>query len=334
MYDAKKLKRGQLFNVSITEVILLILFLLLLLFSIFYKELEKNYKDLEDRYNQLRDTKETVPELLQEIQEYRDTTGYTGPAQIKDELAELGPSVKNLKDVLYLQQKKISELEDKIKEIEAELEVLESVKDLSKIKDLEQKIEDIAKFNKLLKNAKPEQVEDLIKGIEKLLAENNNDFEKLIDEIEDLAGNAIPKCWPKTYPDLYGKDAERLFTIRLQPKGIWVEPDFNNRFNKEYDYLDINESYYQKHLPISIFSEIFNPLFLQSEAENINSISVTEQRRCRHEVRIFDELSNDKIKYKSQKKAIEGYFHIYEFEDDSYCQYREKNKNDSKCIYK
>ena len=327
MYDAKKLKRGQLFNVSITEVILLILFLLLLLFSIFYKELEKNYKSLEDRYNQLRDTKETVPELLEEIQEYRDTTGYTGPAQIKDELAELGPSVKDLKEVLYMQK-------EKIKQLEAELEVLESVKDLSKIKDLDQKIEDIAKFNELLKNAKPEQVEELIKGIEKLLAENNDDFEKLIDEIEDLAGNAIPACWPKTYPDLNGKDAERLFTIRLQPKGIWVEPDFNNRFNKEYDYLDINESYYQKPLPISIFSEIFNPLFLQSEAENDSSISVTEQRRCRHEVRIFDELSNDKIKYKSQMKTIESYFYIFEFKDDRYCQYRKASKNDSECINK
>ena len=76
-----------------------------------------------------------------------------------------------------------------------------------------------------------------------------------------------------------------------------------------------------------------DPLFLQSEAENTNSISVTEQRKCRHEVRIFDELSNDKIKYKSQKKAIEGYFHIYEY-DDTYCKYREDEKNDKVCITK
>ena len=75
------------------------------------------------------------------------------------------------------------------------------------------------KFKEILKNANPEQVDELIEGMEKLLAEYNNDFDRLIEEIEDLAGNAIPVCWPKTYPDLNGKDAERLFTIRLQPKG-------------------------------------------------------------------------------------------------------------------
>jgi len=327
MFDARKRRRGELFNVSITEVILLILFLLLLLFAVFYKDLEK-------KYNKLKNNNQEIAELLKENEGFKDTTGYTGPAQILEENAELGKSYENLAEKMYYQKETIESLEKRIKELESELEALNHLKDKVNIEDIDRKLKDIAKFNGLLKNAKPEQVEEFIKGIEKLLAENNNDFEKLIDEIEDLAGNAIPACWPKTYPDLNGKDAERLFTIRLQPKGIWVEPDFNNRFNKQYDYLDINESHYQKPLAISIFSEIFKPLFLQSEAENTNSISVTEQRRCRHEVRIFDELSNDKIKYKSQMKTIESYFHIFEFENDSYCDYRRKTKNDSTCLNK
>lgn len=327
MFDARKRRRGELFNVSITEVILLILFLLLLLFAVFYKDLEK-------KYNKLKNNNQEIAELLKENEGFKDTTGYTGPAQILEENAELGKSYENLAEKMYYQKETIESLEKRIKELELELEALNHLKDKVNIEDIDRKLKDIAKFNGLLKNAKPEQVEEFIKGIEKLLAENNNDFEKLIDEIEDLAGNAIPACWPKTYPDLNGKDAERLFTIRLQPKGIWVEPDFNNRFNKQYDYLDINESHYQKPLAISIFSEIFKPLFLQSEAENTNSISVTEQRRCRHEVRIFDELSNDKIKYKSQMKTIESYFHIFEFENDSYCDYRRKTKNDSTCLNK
>ena len=327
MFDARKRKRGELFNVSITEVILLLLFLLLLLFTFLYKNLEKKYQDLKNN-------NQDIAELMEELKDYRDTTGYTGPAQIKEELAELGPSVKDLKEALYMQKEKISELEDIIKELEAELEVLESVKDLKKIEDLEQTKKDIAKFKEILKNANPEQVDELIEGMEKLLAEYNNDFDRLIEEIEDLAGNAIPVCWPKTYPDLNGKDAERLFTIRLQPKGIWVEPDFNERFATEYGYLGINENYYRKPLPVSIFAEIYNPLFQLSEAENKNSISVTEQRRCRHEVRIFDELSNDKIKYKTQMKAIESYFYIFEFREDTYCDYRKNSKNDKECINK
>ena len=254
MFDARKRRRGELFNVSITEVILLILFLLLLLFAVFYKDLEK-------KYNELKNTKEDVAELLVEIQEYRDTTGYTGPAQIKDELAELGPSYKDLKEVLYLQKEKISELEEKIKKLEAELEVLESVKDLSKIEDLQQKIDDIAQFKEILKNAEPEQVEELVAAIEELLDKYGEDFDKLIEEIENLAGNALPRCWPKSYPDLSGNDGERLFTIRLQSNGIWVEPDFDERFNKEYRYLNLNEKYFRTPLPESLFLEIFSPLF-------------------------------------------------------------------------
>lgn len=324
MFDARKRRRGELFNVSITEVILLILFLLLLLFAVFYKDLEK-------KYNELKNTKEDAAELLVEIQQFRDTTGYTGPAQIKDELAELGPSYKDLKEVLYLQKEKISELEEKIKKLEAELEVLESVKDLSKIEDLQQKIDDIAKFKEILKNAEPEQVEELVAAIEELLDKYGEDFDKLIEEIENLAGNALPKCWPKSYPDLSSNDGERLFTIRLQSNGIWVEPDFDERFNKEYSYLNLNEKYFRTPLPESLFLEIFSPLFELSEIENSNAISITEQRRCRHEVRIFDELSNDKEKYKRLTKAIEGYFYRFEFRDDTYCDYRRKTKNDGIC---
>ena len=327
MYDAKKLKRGQLFNVSITEVILLILFLLLLLFSIFYKELEK-------KYNELKNNNQDIAELMEELKDYRDTTGYTGPAQIKEELAELGPSIKDLKEALYMQKEKISELEDKIKELEAELEVLDSVKDLDKIEDLEQKIEDIAKFKEILQDANPEQVDELIEGMEKLLAEYDKDFDKLIEEIEDLAGNAIPKCWPTTYPDLNGKKAERLFTIRLQPKGIWVEPDFNERFNKEYEYLNIDENYYRVPLSDSTFLEAFKSLFDLSNKENPSALSVTEQRRCRHEVRIFVELPPLNDKYMNSREAIDSYFYSHRYRDENYCEYRKKYRNDNMCINK
>lgn len=317
MFDARKRKRGELFNVSITEVILLLLFLLLLLFTFLYKNLEKKYQDLKNN-------NQDIAELMEELKDYRDTTGYTGPAQIKEELAELGPSVKDLKEALYMQKEKISQLEDKIKELEAELEVLESVKDLKKIEDLEQKIEDIAKFKEILKNANPEQVDELIEGMEKLLAEYNNDFDRLIEEIEDLAGNAIPKCWPKSYPDLNGKIAERIFTIRLQPSGIWVEPDFNSRFNEEYKYLNLDGRYFRVPLSNSLFEEAFKNLFDLSEKEDPLAISVTEQRRCRHEVRIFDELPVLNDKFKSQTTTIEGYFYSYIYRDETYCEYKKE----------
>ena len=48
MFVARKRRRGELFNVSITEVILLILCLLLLLFAVFYKDLEKKNKELKN----------------------------------------------------------------------------------------------------------------------------------------------------------------------------------------------------------------------------------------------------------------------------------------------
>ena len=330
MYDAKKLRRAQLFNVSITEVILLILFLLLLLFSIFYKELEKKYNQLDEKYNQLAETKESVPQLIAEIIEWENTTGYTGPAQILEENAELGKSYKNLAEKMYYQKETIESLEKRIEELEAELKELNNLKDKVNIEDLDRKLKDIAKFNKILKGANSEQVDDLIRVLENLLIKYRGNIDTISEEIEKLAGNAIPYCWPKA---LNGQEAERIFTIRLQPEGIWVEPDFNNKFETEYSYLPINNNY-MKPLSESLFLKSFNDLYLLSEAENSNALSITEQRRCRHEVRIFDELSNDKNKYKRQMKAIEAYFYIFRFREDDYCQYRKNSKKDNQCLNK
>jgi len=324
MYDARKQKRGELFNISITEVILLLLFLLLLLFTFLYKDLEK-------KFNELKNNNQDISELIVELKDFRDTTGFTGPAQIKDELAELGPSNKDLKEVLYFQKDKISDLEKKIEDLKAELEALNYLKDKVNIEDLDRKLEDIAKFNEVLKEAEPEQVDKLIEVLEVLLEQYSGDFDRLLSEIEKLAGNAIPVCWPK---ELNGQDAERIFTIRLQPEGIWVETDFNNKFETEYSYLSINNNHFMKPLSESLFLKSFNDLFLLSEAENSEALSITEQRRCRHEVRIFDELPPMNDKYKSQTKAIRAYFYIFEFDDDDYCQYRKTVKNDNQCLNK
>lgn len=323
MFDAKKRKRGELFNVSITEVILLLLFLLLLLFTFLYKDLEK-------KYNKLKNNNQEIAELLRENEGFRDTTGYTGPAQIKDELDILGASTENLRDTMYLFKERVSELEEKIKKLEAELEILDSIEDLENIEDIDQKIEDIVKFKGIFEDSNSEQVDKLVKGLETLLKENNNNIEELIEKIEDLAGNAIPRCWPLSYPDLNGKDAERIFTIRLQSSGIWVEPDFNERFNKEYKYLNLDEKYFRVPLSESLFVQAFKPLFDLSEKEDPLADSVTEQRRCRHEVRIFDELPELNDKYKPQTTTIESYFYTYEF-DDSYCDFRKKYRKDNIC---
>lgn len=336
MFDAKKLRRRELFNVSITEVILLLLFLLLLIFSIFFKELKDKYDDLYNRYNDIVSNDQDIAALINEQKQWQKYSGYTGPAVIKQELAELGPSVENLQELLYLQQQEIDRLKQEITQLEKELEELKPLKEKFKsVKDLEEKLKQIAKFEKILSQAESqEEIDKLISTLEQLIQEYKGDFTRLVEELEKLIGNAIPQCWPDSYPNLDSNKGERIFTIRLQPKGIWVEPDFNTRFNNEYRFLNINENVFQKSLPTSIFLDSFRGLFELSENENPNAISITEKRRCRHEVRIFDELSNDKLKYKEQMRAIEGYFYIFEFKDDNYCDYRRKNKEDNICINK
>ena len=376
MLDARKLKRNQIFNVSITEIILLLLFLLLLLFGFFYKNLSEKYKELEKNLTDLTEINKNLQNIYDlkkgwedERKKWINTTGFTGPGQINDEWSKLVASTENLRDEMYYDKDKMTELRKKIIELEKLIKMLETdlnfnkttkdiiselkkkieeqkkkIEELKKkiddkvnIEDLDKKLKDITKFNKILKDAKPDQVDDLINGLDVLLNVFARDFDKLLKEIDKLAGNAIPACWPKAYPEMTGKDVERIFTIRLQSQGIWVEKDFNSKFEKEYNYLNISNNNFRKPLSPSLFLETFSDLFKLSELDQPNALSITEQRRCRHEVRIFDETKDsEKIKYIEQLAAVESYFYKYQDSDKNYdyCTFRAKYRNDNNCIYK
>ena len=76
------------------------------------------------------------------------------------------------------------------------------------------------------------------------------------------------------------------------------------------------------------FLESFNQLLVISQKENdSNHPNLTLRRDCRHEVRIFDELDDNKSEYKRLlHNTVENIFTYYIFQDDNVDQYYRKNK--------
>ncbi len=150
MLDARKLKRNQIFNVSTTEIILLLLFLLLLLFGFFYKNLSEKYKELEKNLTDLTEINENLQNIYDlkkgwedERKKWRNTTGFTGPGQINDEWSKLVASTENLRDEMYYDKDKMTELRKKIIELQKLIKMLET--DLSFNKNTKDIISELKK---------------------------------------------------------------------------------------------------------------------------------------------------------------------------------------------
>ena len=76
------------------------------------------------------------------------------------------------------------------------------------------------------------------------------------------------------------------------------------------------------------FLESFNQLLVISQKETDSKHpNLTLRRDCRHEVRIFDELDDNKSEYKRLlHNTVENIFTYYIFQDDNVDQYYRKNK--------
>tara|TARA_B110000003_G_scaffold121858_1_gene124289 strand:- start:1148 stop:1699 length:552 start_codon:yes stop_codon:yes gene_type:complete len=180
------------------------------------------------------------------------------------------------------------------------------------------------------------------KFAEKTGKENPQDLplntKSLIAKAEGMGRN--PPCWPKgwpTNPD-YEK-ADRIFNIVfLGTDKLAVIPDFKDIYKDQYKLLPIDtnilSSYedYKNNTMNTIsskeFIDSFNRLLTVSKKEMDNKHSnLTLRRDCRHEVRVFDELDDNKSEYKRLlHNTVEYIFTYYIFQDDNIDEYYRKNK--------
>ena len=280
MLNLHKVRRGQVFSFTLTELILLILFILLLLLWF-----------ITDKKNE-------------ELNKWSKVTGTETPEEY-EMLYPNFPDKTTTPDVI-----------DRLKAANKELA--------------------------LLKDENKELKEMIKKFAEKTGKENPQDLplntKSLIAKAEGMGRN--PPCWPKgwpTNPD-YEK-ADRIFNIVfLGTDKLAVIPDFKDIYKDQYKLLPIDtnilssyEDYKNntmKTISSKEFIESFNRLLIVSKKEMDNKHSnLTLRRDCRHEVRVFDELDDNKSEYKRLlHNTVEYIFTYYIFQDDNIDEYYRKNK--------
>ena len=280
MLNLHKVRRGQVFSFTLTELILLILFILLLLLWF-----------ITDKKNE-------------ELNKWSKVTGTETPEEY-EMLYPNFPDKTTTPDVI-----------DRLKAANKELA--------------------------LLKDENKELKEMIKKFAEKTGKENPQDLplntKSLIAKAEGMGRN--PPCWPKgwpTNPD-YEK-ADRIFNIVfLGTDKLAVIPDFKDIYKDQYKLLPIDtnilSSYedYKNNTMNTIsskeFIKSFNRLLIVSKKEMDNKHSnLTLRRDCRHEVRVFDELDDNKSEYKRLlHNTVEYIFTYYIFQDDNIDEYYRKNK--------
>lgn len=280
MLNLHKVRRGQVFSFTLTELILLILFILLLLLWV-----------ITDKKNE-------------ELNKWSKVTGTETPEEY-EMLYPNFPDKTTTPDVI-----------DRLKAANKELA--------------------------LLKDENKELKEMIEKFAEKTGKENPQDLplntKSLIAKAEGMGRN--PPCWPKgwpTNPD-YEK-ADRIFNIVfLGTDKLAVIPDFKDIYKDQYKLLPIDtnilssyEDYKNntmKTISSKEFIESFNRLLIVSKKEMDNKHSnLTLRRDCRHEVRVFDELDDNKSEYKRLlHNTVEYIFTYYIFQDDNIDEYYRKNK--------
>ena len=280
MLNLHKVRRGQVFSFTLTELILLILFILLLLLWF-----------ITDKKNE-------------ELNKWSKVTGTETPEEY-EMLYPNFPDKTTTPDVI-----------DRLKAANKELA--------------------------LLKDENKELKEMIKKFAEKTGKENPQDLplntKSLIAKAEGMGRN--PPCWPKVWPTTpdYEKAAWIFKLVFLGTDKVAVIPDFKDIYKDQYTLLPIDtnilSSYedYKNNTMNTIsskeFIDSFNRLLIVSKKEMDNKHSnLTLRRDCRHEVRVFDELDDNKSEYKRLlHNTVEYIFTYYIFQDDNIDEYNRKNK--------
>ena len=280
MLNLHKVRRGQVFSFTLTELILLILFILLLLLWF-----------ITDKKNE-------------ELNKWSKVTGTETPEEY---------------EMLYPNFPDKTTTPDTIDRLKA------ANKELALLKDENKELKEMIK--KFAEKTGKENPQDLPLNTKSLIA-----------KAEGMGRN--PPCWPKgwpTNPD-YEK-ADRIFNIVfLGTDKLAVIPDFKDIYKDQYKLLPIDtnilSSYedYKNNTMNTIsskeFIDSFNRLLIVSKKEMDNKHSnLTLRRDCRHEVRVFDELDDNKSEYKRLlHNTVEYIFTYYIFQDDNIDEYYRKNK--------
>jgi hypothetical protein len=279
-------RRGLLLGLTLSEIMMIILFALLLLFGAVFLEQEEDKKQIVDLKHAIAQSKvdsNAVPPL-------------------RDIMRQYGIPQQQI-DNLLREMKIVESLQEEIRQLKDELTALAPLIDDNSIqrkKDLQaellQKQADLAKAEKRLQDLNREMA-DLARD-NKTLGEQKRYWQNKWAADIGNGKKGVTPCWA---PDGV---IEYIYDVALFDDGMVVRKNEGKKWAEEGDILDQYVGGIKLMQPVSQgdFMAQTRPLF---------DYSNSKEKDCRFFVRLFDETSvTAKLIYQQRRRAVEGHFFI------------------------
>ena len=297
-------KEKFLFNVTLTELTFIIFLIFILLFSRKVLSLTKNV----DTVNK------TNEELLQKLEDANKNhiNSLTQIEAQKKTIYELEKNNDDLFKKLTLQESSVKKCEEFMNQFH------EGDMSFTRLFDNEELLSEIKKLEE-----DKSQLEFKLKEFEKYLAdfdyeksisensaslndvfENLSDCELAVNEAKNREKYLRRRCgndWPACWSDSEGRQ-EFIYAITLNENHLTVAGIWPSHRNDDIEFIPNAKALPSNSMSLSDFEKNAEPI-----------LNWSKEKECRHYVKIIDNTEpTSKVKYKSMKKIVEGYFYKFD----------------------
>ena len=290
-------------GLTIAETLLLVLFVLLLLFSVFFIKKNAEIEDkgieiasLQKKLSQLTEENSFLVDLKRKIENSigKDFDNSFEELKLAQKTIEQN---KNLINEITVLKTNLEETKKSIEKFEAfNKEMKKAVPDGKDV--LEYIAEIMSKLNEFEKDSDKQDIVSTLKNIQQT-QKKNFDLKKQIDHLVKVQkglgkGADYPPCWLDTENKI-----EYIFNVVLNDNGVLIYDIKNKSRSEEKAELPIQDLSYNENISTARFLKELKPLYDLCVKEN-----------CRHFVKIFDHTTK-KNTFKKNLLTVESYFYKY-----------------------
>lgn len=316
------LRKDEVFNISVTELLLIVMFALLIVTILLNSQLMDENAELEKSISQFDKTAATLDEVAKKMgldDSWKQNAGTelsTALAQLQGLVAALQKSVDSAGASSVLAKmtlddvwttlgrltdenfnaaellKAISELNEELTECLAKLETT-----TEEVEILQAQVAQLTEQKYQLSHALDEALYERDQAEQERLTKEQQ-IQNLIGQVENLSnGLELPPCW--STPD--GK-VQYTYLVEITDRDLLVSSIYPPERQQEYQSM-MSQDYIQTSFSLDTFRQTFQIFYTVAKA------SIPE---CRFFVQISDETSPQaKQEYKNGSKAIESIFYKY-----------------------
>ncbi len=321
-----------LFGITLTELILMLFFLLLLISafmsaekeSIITKVEKENARIVEENLDlQLKNkiSKSLSEDMISSLLHFKhgedkeDEKAKQVFKELSNQTKLIAENKKLKRQVeMYEVNEKLLKMDEAFKvQLSRKESLLKSIEDLNSSEDLQALFTKLEKLDKELKYEKSK--EDRLELENKKLAELLKTFSKMSKNellyAQDIlkgqvsyltrrlnmgGGNELPPCWANQKS---GK-AEYIFTVTIGEKALKVKPRWPKYRAKEMKKYKISPKLYRQEVSVDKFLELTKNVYKDAD-----------KNECKHYLYLYDEAET-KFGYKDKRLKLENYYYKYE----------------------